>query len=159
MLQEHSPHPVALDAFNQGLPVPPLDQPTTVVLTHHSCAVNHTIKHELIKLRHHWNKHEPRMFDRVKHLSDDVLTGWDLERDLVTVRSGPIAYGVILLGKASDTCLFSCPAVCIRLCPNPLYCHASSDSQIRIPGVQDARGEGFVHVRLVAKVTAVPRGR
>jgi hypothetical protein len=63
--------------------------------------VNDTIKHELIELRRHWDKHEPRMFARVKHLSDEELTGWDLERDLVAVRSGPVAYGVILFGKVS----------------------------------------------------------
>ncbi len=65
-------------------------------------AVNETIKHELIKLRHHWDKHEPKMFDRVKGVSDEELTGWDLGRDLVAVRSGPVAYGVILLGKVSQ---------------------------------------------------------
>lgn len=71
------------------------------LLTSLLAAVNHTIKHELIKLRHHWDKHEPRMFARVKDVSDEVLTGWDLRRDLVAVRSGPVAYGVILFGKVN----------------------------------------------------------
>jgi hypothetical protein len=36
--------------------------------------------------RHHWNVHEPRMFERVKGLSDGELRTWDLSRDLVAVR-------------------------------------------------------------------------
>lgn len=35
--------------------------------------------------RHHWDKHEPRMFASAKELTDQQLARWDLERDLVAV--------------------------------------------------------------------------
>ncbi|KAL8292085.1 hypothetical protein RQP46_001551 [Phenoliferia psychrophenolica] len=60
------------------------------------------------------------MFARapVDAISDDDLTGWSLKDDLISIRSGPTAYGTILIGK------------------------------LRIPAVKDAQGEGFVHVRV-----------
>ena len=80
-------------------------------------AVEKEIKSELIRLRHHWNKHEPRMFERVAGLSDHQLAAFEISKDLVEVRSGVTAYGSIIFGK------------------------------IKIPEVNDANGEGFVHVR------------
>lgn len=41
---------------------------------------------EGVRRRHHWNVHEPRMFERVKGLSDEQLRTWDLTHDLVSVR-------------------------------------------------------------------------
>jgi len=93
----HAPHENAIDAFN-------------VVL--------HTIKSEIVKSRHHWNQHERRMWSRAAHLSDDELTSFNIEHDLVQIRSGATAYGIIVFGK------------------------------IRIPAVHDEKGEGFVHVRI-----------
>ncbi|KAK2464268.1 hypothetical protein APHAL10511_003725 [Amanita phalloides] len=93
----HPPRPNAVEAFN-------------VVL--------HTIKAEVIKSRHHWNEHEPRMWSRAARLSDKILTDFKIENDLVLVRSAPTSYGNIILGK------------------------------IRIPAIKDDMGEGFIHVRI-----------
>lgn len=92
----HKPAENALDAFS-------------VVL--------HKIKSEILKSRQHWDKHEPMMWSRASHLSDDKLTGFDLRRDLVLVSSAISSYGTIILGK------------------------------IRIPAINDDQGEGFIHVR------------
>ena len=54
------------------------------------------------------------------HLSDEELTSFTIENDLVEIRSGPTSYGEILFGR------------------------------IRIPGVNDELAEGFVHVRFVS---------
>ncbi|KAF9792488.1 hypothetical protein BJ322DRAFT_50652 [Thelephora terrestris] len=93
----HSPAENALEAFS---------------------AVAHTIKHEILKSRHDWNKHEPRMWSRAAHLSDHELTHFDLKQDLVLVSSALSTYGTIILGK------------------------------IRIPAINDDQGEGFIHVRI-----------
>ncbi|KAI0766477.1 hypothetical protein BC629DRAFT_1538020 [Irpex lacteus] len=93
----HAPHQNAIEAFNVVLP---------------------TIKSEIIKSRHHWDKHEPKMWSRAAGLSDHELTAFTIEDDLVEVRSAATSYGNIILGK------------------------------IRIPAVKDAEGEGFVHVRI-----------
>jgi len=93
----HAPHKNAIDAFNLILP---------------------TIKSEIVKSRHRWDKHDRRMWSRAAHLSDEELTSFTVEDDLVQIRSGATSYGVIVFGK------------------------------IRIPAVQDEEGEGFVHVRI-----------
>lgn len=92
----HSPAENALEAFSR---------------------VVHMIKREILKSRHHWDAHEPRMWSRAAHLSDHDLTGFDLGEDLVLVSSAISTYGTIILGK------------------------------IRIPAVNDDQGEGFIHVR------------
>ncbi|TLD34617.1 heterokaryon incompatibility protein-domain-containing protein [Venturia nashicola] len=56
------------------------------------------IKRELIKLRHNHDKHEPEYFASVKSLSDQELTSFD-ESDIVAVRAGRVAYGIIVFGK------------------------------------------------------------
>ncbi|KAM0756685.1 hypothetical protein T439DRAFT_321370, partial [Meredithblackwellia eburnea MCA 4105] len=94
---EHPPHQNAIDAFT---------------------TVNDKIKHELVKLRHHWDKHEPRMFSRAKGVSDHDLVNWDLSKDLVAIRSGPTSYGTVIFGK------------------------------LRLPAINDSEGEGFMHVRI-----------
>jgi hypothetical protein len=58
------------------------------------------------------------MWARAAGISDHDLVNFDLKKDLVEVRAGPTAYGVIILGK------------------------------IRLPAVNDDLGEGFVHVRI-----------
>ncbi|VDC07720.1 unnamed protein product [Peniophora sp. CBMAI 1063] len=93
----HAPHPNAIEAFG-------------VVLS--------KIKHEILKSRRDWDKHEPKMWSRAAGLSDEQLVDFSLEKDLVEVRSGPTSYGTIVLGK------------------------------IRIPAVNDDLGEGFIHVRI-----------
>ena len=94
----HRPTAKAIEAFN-------------VVL--------HQIKSEIVKSRHHWDKHEPKMWARAAGLTDEQLVDFTIERDLVLCRSAPTSYGTIILGK------------------------------IRIPAVQDEEGSGFVHVRCV----------
>lgn len=76
-----------------------------------------TIKEEIVKSRRDWNKHEPRMWSRASQLSDRELTNFSLGEDLVLVSSAATTYGTIILGK------------------------------IRIPGIKDDQGEGFIHVR------------
>ncbi|KAL5496075.1 hypothetical protein ACEPAH_3168 [Sanghuangporus vaninii] len=76
--EAHAPLPKAIEAFK---------------------AVEDKIKHELVRLRHHWDKHEPQMFRRAAGLSDTELTNFDVEKDLVLVRSGATAYGTIIFGK------------------------------------------------------------
>ncbi|KAI0092928.1 hypothetical protein BDY19DRAFT_920937 [Irpex rosettiformis] len=93
----HVPHENAIEAFNTILP---------------------TIKSEIVKSRHHWDKHEPKMWSRAVGLSDHELTAFTIEQDLVEVSSAATSYGNIILGK------------------------------IRIPAVDDDEGEGFVHVRI-----------
>jgi len=93
----HAPHKNAIDAFQRVLP---------------------KIKEEILKSRHHWNVHEPRMWSRAAHISDHDLTSFTIEDDLVQIRSGTTSYGVIVFGK------------------------------IRLPAVKDDKGEGFVHVRI-----------
>ncbi len=79
--------------------------------------VEHTIKSEILKSRHHWNKHEPRMWSRAEGVSDEDLVAFSVRNDLVEVRSAPTSYGTIILGK------------------------------IRLPAINDAEGEGYIHVR------------
>jgi hypothetical protein len=55
---------------------------------------------------------------RFQGISDHDLVAFDLEKDLVQVRSAPTSYGTIILGS------------------------------IRLPAVRDDAGEGFVHVRI-----------
>jgi len=93
----HTPGENAIDAFNAVLPI---------------------IKEEIIKSRHFWDKHEPRMWSRAAGLSDLDLVRFSIEEDLVSVRSGATSYGSIIFGK------------------------------IRVPAINDAEGEGFIHVRI-----------
>jgi hypothetical protein len=95
----HPPHENALEVFSRVLD---------------------TIKHEITKSRHHWDRHEPRMWSRAAHLSDHDLTHFKLDGDLVLVSSALSTYGTIILGK------------------------------IRIPAIKDNQGEGFIHVRYAA---------
>ena len=63
--EPHSPRDNAKEAFN-------------VVL--------HVIKSEVIKSRHHWDKHEPKMWSRAAGVTDHALTDFTIEKDLVLVR-------------------------------------------------------------------------
>lgn len=63
------------------------------------------------------------MWSRAAGLSDEELVGFDIEKDLVQIRSGATSYGTIIFGK------------------------------IRIPAINDDEGEGFVHVRFVDTIT------
>ncbi|KZT26712.1 hypothetical protein NEOLEDRAFT_1111962 [Neolentinus lepideus HHB14362 ss-1] len=93
----HTPTPKAIEAFNH---------------------IVSTIKSEIIKSRHHWNKHELKMWSRAAGISDTDLVDFTVENDLVQCRSAPTSYGTVILGK------------------------------IRLPAVKDDEGEGFVHVRI-----------
>ena len=77
----------------------------------------HDIKAEIVKSRHHWNKHEPKMWSRAAGLSDAELVHFTIEEDLVECRSAPTSYGTVILGK------------------------------IRTPAISDDEGAGFIHVR------------
>ncbi|KAI0739661.1 hypothetical protein C8Q80DRAFT_195150 [Daedaleopsis nitida] len=80
--------------------------------------VETTIKSEIVKSRRHWDLHEPKMWSRASGVSDSDLVAFTLRDDLVEVRSSPTSYGTIILGK------------------------------IRLPAVNDAEGEGYIHVRI-----------
>lgn len=73
----HPPKPESLKSFTAILPA---------------------LKSHLVYLRHQHDKHEPSYFVAVSSLSDDELTSFD-ESDLVAVRAGSVAYGVIVFGK------------------------------------------------------------
>ncbi|WAQ86721.1 hypothetical protein PtA15_7A449 [Puccinia triticina] len=77
-----------------------------------------TIRHELVKLRRHWDKHEPKMFSRAKSISDQEISRFNVKDDLVLIRSGKTSYGAVVFGK------------------------------IRLSALMDDEGEGFIHVRL-----------
>ncbi|KAF5351641.1 hypothetical protein D9756_007544 [Leucocoprinus leucothites] len=64
--EPHAPRENAIEAFNAVLP---------------------QIKNEIIKSRKDWDKHEPRMWSRAAELSDDELTKFTIENDLISVRS------------------------------------------------------------------------
>lgn len=73
----HEPKPAAIKSFKGLVP---------------------EIKKQLIHLRHTHDKHEPQYFAAVADLSDDDLASFD-ESDLVSVRAGKVAYGMIVFGK------------------------------------------------------------
>ena len=79
--------------------------------------VVHQIRSEIVKSRRHWDQHEPKMWSRAAGLTDAELADFNIERDLIVIRSSPTSYGQVILGK------------------------------LRIPAVKDDLGEGFVHVR------------
>jgi hypothetical protein len=58
------PKQTGLDAFNAILP---------------------TIKSEILKSRKDWDIHEPKMWSRAKDLSDQQLSDFTIEQDLVEV--------------------------------------------------------------------------
>jgi len=93
----HPPHPNAIDAFEK---------------------VVHHIKSAIVKSRHDWDKHEPRMWSRAHGIDHHHLTTFDLSKDLILIRSGSTSYGTIIFGK------------------------------LRIPAIQDDEGEGFIHIRI-----------
>ncbi|RPD60053.1 hypothetical protein L226DRAFT_534996 [Lentinus tigrinus ALCF2SS1-7] len=80
--------------------------------------VEHTIKSEILKSRHDWDKHEPRMWSRAQGVSNEDLVAFSIRDDVVEIRSAPTSYGTIILGK------------------------------IRLPAINDAEGEGYIHVRI-----------
>lgn len=77
MSDSHSPLPASIATFKQILP---------------------EIKSQLIHLRHTHDKHEPEYFRSVSMLSDHELADFS-EHDLVAVRAGSVAYGLIVFGK------------------------------------------------------------
>ncbi|KIW01262.1 uncharacterized protein PV09_07301 [Verruconis gallopava] len=73
----HPPKPSAIATFKQLLP---------------------EIKKQLIHLRHTHDAHEPEYFRAVSMLSDHELADFSAD-DLVAVRAGNVAYGLIVFGK------------------------------------------------------------
>ncbi|ELU41821.1 hypothetical protein AG1IA_04141 [Rhizoctonia solani AG-1 IA] len=86
------------------------------------------IKLAIISSRRDWDKHEPRMWARANHLRDEELTSFVIENDLVEVRAGATSYGTIVFGK------------------------------IRIPGIEDEEGQGFIHVSASGSSLSVFQG-
>ncbi|KAF9244959.1 hypothetical protein BU15DRAFT_85804 [Melanogaster broomeanus] len=84
----------------------------------HANAIEAFNHHGILASRKHWNIHEPQMWSRAAGLSDEELLSFTIEEDLVAVRSGVVSYGTIILGK------------------------------IRVPGVDDELGRGYIHVRI-----------
>ncbi|KAJ7578620.1 hypothetical protein C8J56DRAFT_835612 [Mycena floridula] len=76
------------------------------------------IKAEIVKSRHDWDKHEPRMWARAHGISDHDLLNFTIKDDLVLVSSASTTYGTIILGK------------------------------IHLPAVNDTVSKGFIHVRI-----------
>jgi len=74
----HAPHPNAIEAFT---------------------VVEEKLKHEVLRSRSQWNKHEPRMWAAAEGLDDKQLVAFNVAKDLVLVRSSPVSYGTIILGK------------------------------------------------------------
>ncbi|KAF2706488.1 hypothetical protein K504DRAFT_386298 [Pleomassaria siparia CBS 279.74] len=77
LTEAHAPLQNSIDAFNSVL---------------------ESVKHELVKLRHDHDKHEPEYFAAVKGLSNDELASFDAS-NLELVRAGTSAYGLIIFGK------------------------------------------------------------
>lgn len=76
------------------------------------------IKETIRKSRRSWKvHHESSMWHRAVGLSDDELTSFSPNDDLVLVRNGQASYGHIIFGK------------------------------LRLPAINDELGEGFIHVR------------
>jgi hypothetical protein len=73
----HPPKPASINTFKTLLP---------------------EIKRQLLHLRHTHDVHEPEYFRSVSTLSDDQLADFS-EDDLVAVRAGTVAYGLIVFGK------------------------------------------------------------
>lgn len=46
--------------------------------------------------RKNWDGHEEQMYARVKDISNEDLVDFDVEKDLVAVRAGSVAYGTIV---------------------------------------------------------------
>ncbi|KIK99074.1 hypothetical protein PAXRUDRAFT_30756 [Paxillus rubicundulus Ve08.2h10] len=95
--EPHTPNHNAIGAFNHVLP---------------------QIKHEIVRSRKEWDKHQPKMWSRAAGLSDEQLVGFSIEDHLVQVRSGVVSYGTVIFGK------------------------------IRVPDVSDDVGDGYIHVRI-----------
>lgn len=49
--------------------------------------LEHTLRAEIVRSRHHWDKHEPRMWARAQGLPDAELVAFTIENDLVEVRA------------------------------------------------------------------------
>lgn len=73
----HPPKPASIATFKKILP---------------------EVKRQLIHLRRTHDVHEPQYFQAVSALSDDELADFS-EHDLVAVRAGEVAYGLIVFGK------------------------------------------------------------
>ncbi|KAF2787125.1 hypothetical protein K505DRAFT_379792 [Melanomma pulvis-pyrius CBS 109.77] len=75
--EEHAPQQASIDAFSSVL---------------------ESVKHELLKIRHEHDKHEPEYFAAVKDLSNTDLASFDAS-NLEAVRAGSSAYGLHIFGK------------------------------------------------------------
>ncbi|KAJ6565891.1 hypothetical protein DFH09DRAFT_1261613 [Mycena vulgaris] len=76
------------------------------------------IKLNIIKSRHDWNSHEPKMWARAEGISDEDLVVFTIENDLILVSSTPTTDGTIILGK------------------------------ICLPAIDDDVGKGYIHIRI-----------
>lgn len=78
------------------------------------------------------------MWARASSLSDDQLTSFVIQDDLVETRAGSTSYGTI--GEFYSNSIDR---------PHLDYCPVFG--RIRIPELKDEEGEGFIHVRYVAR--------
>ncbi|CAG9939828.1 unnamed protein product [Clonostachys rosea f. rosea IK726] len=81
------------ETVDLGPPHPPKED-SIVAFTH----TLPEIKHELIRLRREYTKHEPEYFAAVEHLEDEDLRKFDVS-NLTVVRVATSAYGIHLFGK------------------------------------------------------------
>lgn len=73
----HPPKPASIATFKRILP---------------------EVKKQLLHLRRTHDAHEPQYFAAVSGLSDDEISDFS-EKDLIAVRAGNVAYGLIVFGK------------------------------------------------------------
>lgn len=111
---EASPRAASNETLDFNAPHPPADNAIDAFEV-----VESTIKSEILKSRHHWDAHEPKMWSRAAGVADKDLVAFSIRNDLVEVRSAPTSYGTVILGK------------------------------IKLPAINDAEGDGYAHVRYV----------
>ncbi|KAL9935738.1 hypothetical protein V8E36_005315 [Tilletia maclaganii] len=109
-------------------------------------AIEDKIKTRIVKSRNDWDKHEPRMWAAVKDLSDEQLSSWSTERDLVGIRAGAVSYGVIIFGRIRIPTLDKPGYVFVRIfdpsdearSDRDVELHSIFTNEIRDPSAQDA---------------------
>ncbi|KAK0552335.1 vacuolar protein sorting/targeting protein PEP1 [Tilletia horrida] len=101
-------------ASNEDIKLSEEHPPTARAITAFK-TIEGSIKNHMIKLRRDWNKHEPRMWAATEGLSDEELTNWTAEKDLVGTRAGAVAYGVIIFGRIRIPALSKSGYVFVRI--------------------------------------------
>ncbi|KAK0558620.1 hypothetical protein OC844_005017 [Tilletia horrida] len=112
-------------------------------------AIEDKIKHRIVKSRHDWDKHEPRMWAPAKDLSDEQLSDWSTEKDLVGIRAGAVSYGVIIFGRIRIPALPQTGYVFVRIfdpsdearSDRDVELHSLFTNEIRNPATENEPGK------------------